>query len=195
MEQHADGDRVLASLDDRFFNLSLDPLAVAGFDGFFRRVNRAWTTAFGWHEEVLLATSYVSLFHPEDVDANLEEIGRLAKGVEITNYETRLRCRNGSYRWVLASVRPDVETGLMYIVVKDIQARREAEDSQRRNEDSLRVRVALEALVTNLSTRLLGEAFDSSAPSRSRLSKRRRAPPHRGSDAITAISTSSLRML
>ncbi len=156
-ESSPENERVLARLDDRFFNLSLDPLAVAGFDGFFRRVNHAWSRLLGWSEEELLATSYLSLFHPDDIAANVDEIGRLAKGVDTISYETRLRCRDGSYRWVLGSIRPDVDTGLMYMVIKDIQARREAEETLRGAEESLRVRVALEGLVTNLSTRLLVE--------------------------------------
>ena len=44
--------------------------------------------------------------------------------VSIPGNETRLRCKDGSYRWVLASVRSDRSAGEVYIVAKDIRSER-----------------------------------------------------------------------
>ncbi|MEA2885341.1 MAG: two-component system, NtrC family, sensor kinase, partial [Bradyrhizobium sp.] len=109
--------------ETRFFDFALDLLAVGGFDGKLRRVNPAWTTALGWTPEELLASPYANLFHPDDLDANLDKIGQTATGSETVTYETRLRCKGGSYRWVLASVRSDRDIGEVYIVAKDIHER------------------------------------------------------------------------
>ena len=43
-----------AQMSDQLFNLSPDLLCVAGFDGFFRQVNPAWTELLGWSEAELL---------------------------------------------------------------------------------------------------------------------------------------------
>jgi PAS domain S-box-containing protein len=146
--------------ETRFFDFALDLLAVGGFDGKLRRVNPAWTHTLGWTVEELLSTPYANLFHPDDLDSNLDKISKTATGAETVSYETRLQCRDGSYRWVLASVRSDRSAGEVYIVAKDIQERRDAEDQLRVAESELRFRVELEDLVTAMSTRFLGAHED-----------------------------------
>src|SRR5437762_7558968 len=135
----------------RFFELALDLLAVGGFDGKLRRVNPAWTQTLGWTEDELLSTPFAELFHPDDLANNLDQIGRTATGAETVSYETRLRCHDGSYRWVMTSVRSDVETGEIFIAAKDVHERHEAEDQLRAAEAALRFRIGLEDIVTAMS--------------------------------------------
>jgi PAS domain S-box-containing protein len=146
--------------ETRFFDFALDLLAVGGFDGKLRRVNPAWTQTLGWTAEELLSTPYANLFHPDDLDNNLDKISKTATGADTVTYETRLRRRDGSYQWVLASVRSDRAAGEVYIVAKDIQERRDTEDQLRVAEAELRFRVELEDLVTAMSTRFLGAHGD-----------------------------------
>ena len=134
--------------------------AVGGFDGTLRRVNPAWTQTLGWDEAELVSTPLANLFHPEDLDANLETIGKTATGDAAVSYETRLRTRDGGYRWVLASVRADRQAGELYIVAKDIDERRLAETHLRDVEADLRFRIGLEDLVTAMSTLFLGARED-----------------------------------
>src|SRR5687767_1246093 len=57
---------------DRLFHLSLDMLCVAGFDGYFRQINPAWSRTLGWTEAELLAFSWKDLVHPDDRRASRE---------------------------------------------------------------------------------------------------------------------------
>ncbi len=51
---------------ERFFELSLDLLCVANLDGYFIRVNSAWTRVLGYDTEELRAKPFMSFVHPDD---------------------------------------------------------------------------------------------------------------------------------
>ena len=83
-----------------FFAQSLDLLCVAGLDGYFQRVNPAWTTRLGWTEEELEARPFLDFVHADDVEATTAEFAKLVAGVKSILFENRYRHRNDSYRWL-----------------------------------------------------------------------------------------------
>jgi PAS domain S-box-containing protein len=146
--------------ETRFFDYALDLFAVGGHDGTLRRVNRAWTQTLGWMPDELVTTPVAALFHPDEVDAGMERIATTAMRAEAVSCEMRLRCKDGTYRWVVMSIRADPETDDVYIVAKDIHERRMTEDHLRDVEAELRFRLGLEDLVTGMSTLFLGAHED-----------------------------------
>ena len=112
---------------DRFFSLSLDLMCVAGVDGYFRRVNPAWTRALGWSEAELLARPVADFMHPEDRERTLRARARLAKGIPVLGLENRYVCKDGSFRWLAWHSSIEREAGLVYAVARDITERRQSD--------------------------------------------------------------------
>lgn len=114
---------------ERFFNLSMNLLCIAGFDGYFKQLNPVWETTLGYSLSELLSQPYLNFVHPDDQDATQGEAQQLVHNrVSTINFENRYRCKDGSYRWLLWSATPVVEDGLIYTIAHDITARKQTEE-------------------------------------------------------------------
>ncbi len=121
-----------ALLDARFFALSVDLLCVVGTDGYFRRLNPAWERTLGFTIAELMARPSIELVHPDDRERSLDLPARLMRGLPVVPFENRLRCSDGSYRWIawaFSAVRPGEDAS--YAIGRDVTAQRDAEASVR----------------------------------------------------------------
>lgn len=116
---------------DRLFNLSLDLLCVVRLDGRIERANPAFERVLGLAPENLYDSPLIDLVHPDDVPATQAEIRKLARGEPSTGFDSRCRCADDSYRWLVWSVNPALEEGLFYCVAHDITERKRSEDAVR----------------------------------------------------------------
>lgn len=116
---------------DRLFNLSLDLLCVVRLDGRIVRANPAFERVLGLDPDNLYDSPLIDLVHPDDVPQTLEEIRKLERGEPSTGFESRSRCADGSFRWLVWSVNPALEEGLFYCVAHDITDRKRSEDAVR----------------------------------------------------------------
>jgi PAS domain S-box-containing protein len=122
---------------ETFFQLSLDLLCIAGTDGYFKRVNPAFTRVLGWSNADLLARPFTWFIHPDDVPATQREVETLAAGIPTISFENRFRCADGSYRHFLWTSAP--EGGLMYAIGRDITERKLAERELRQAKEAAEV--------------------------------------------------------
>ena len=120
---------------DRVFTLSQDLIAVADFDGRFRRVNPAAEEILGYTEEELLARPYIDFVHPADRDSTAAEADAIARGKPTVSFENRYVRKDGSVRVLDWTTTPDLENGLMYAVARDVTERRNAEAKAKRLAD------------------------------------------------------------
>ncbi len=107
-----------------FIDLSLNLVCIAGTDGYFKHVNPAWETTFGFTREDLLSRPYLEFVHPDDREATTAEAAKIASGCNTLSFENRYRCKDGSYRWLLWSAVVRAERGLIYAIAADITERK-----------------------------------------------------------------------
>jgi PAS domain S-box-containing protein len=112
---------------DRFFDMSLEMLCIAGYDGYFKELNSAWERTLGWTLEELKARPYLELIHPDDREATSAEVLRLRLGGAALDFENRYLTRDGTYRWLCWRASPAADRGLIYVVARDIQEQKRIE--------------------------------------------------------------------
>ena len=125
---------------DRFFSLSAEMFCIASFSGHFVRVNPAFCSVLGYEPDELSGMPVLDLIHPDDREGALESARTVATGVHAQRYENRLRCKDGSYKWLGWTVQtPGKENGLVYAVARDITEQKRAEERLRASEEWYRL--------------------------------------------------------
>jgi PAS domain S-box-containing protein len=104
---------------ERFFNLSVDMMCVAGFDGYFKRVNQAFKTTLGYDKE-LAQLPFLSFVHPEDVQATMDSVAHVFAGGNPGDFRNRYRAADGSYRLLSWRGAADPKREVIYAVARDI---------------------------------------------------------------------------
>lgn len=112
---------------NRFFDLSLDMMCIAGFDGFFKRLNPAWENVLGLSRTELMSRPFLEFVHPDDRAGTIAEAQRLSQGYETISFSNRYVSKDGSYRWLLWNAGPDPEHRRIYAAARDITETKRAE--------------------------------------------------------------------
>jgi PAS domain S-box-containing protein len=114
---------------DRIFELSQDLLCIAGFDGYFKRVNPALARLLGYPIETMLSRPTREFVHPDDRKARDERHASREAGDDV-RYEQRHVCSDGSVRRIEWSARFVPEERLVYGVGRDVTESRRAAEEQ-----------------------------------------------------------------
>lgn len=114
---------------ERFFNLSLDLLAILDSQGTLHQTNPAWDHLLGWKPSDLQDTTVWDMLHPDDHASLTKNLERILAGERLTAVEHRCRCRDGSYRWVLWNASLIAGEGAIYLVGRDITERKQTEQT------------------------------------------------------------------
>ncbi len=122
--------RELEQVVTRHAALTLDLICTATFDGYFIRLNPAWKRTLGYEPSELEARPFLDFIHPDDHAATVAEVERqIARGEAVLNFSNRYRHKDGSYRWLEWTSRPDQRAGLLYAIARDVTERKDAEQA------------------------------------------------------------------
>ncbi|GAA0249811.1 PAS domain S-box protein [Rhodanobacter caeni] len=126
---------------NQFFEMSQEVFCIADpVSGMFLQANPAYARLLGLDEAQMLAIPFIDLLHPLDKAPTQLAIQRQIDGVEsIDGLLTRMRCADGSYRW-LEWVSISGADGLLYGAARDVTARHQADVALARAMDDLRIR-------------------------------------------------------
>ena len=112
---------------DRIFKHSLDMLCIAGFDGYFKVLNPAWTKILGWSKEELLSKPWIDFVHPDDRDDTKDIKTVIVDGKEIYQFENRYMCQDGTIKWLSWNSFPYPEENIMFGVARDVTVSKQRE--------------------------------------------------------------------
>jgi PAS domain S-box-containing protein len=117
---------------------TLDLIATASFDGYFTRVNPAFTRTLGYTQEELVARPFLDFVHPDDREATLAAVAEQTQaGHEVLAFQNRYRAKDGSYRWLEWTSRPDARERALVAVARDVTERKLLEERERRYQERL----------------------------------------------------------
>jgi len=112
---------------DRFFAQSPDLMCVVGYDGYFKRINPAWTQLLGWTEAELVDNPAIRIVHPDDHDRLKAARAVVRAGGHPSRIEIRYLHKNGSHRWIWWNVFPQPEEQIIYAIGRDITEQKRLE--------------------------------------------------------------------
>ncbi|PRP92602.1 Serine/threonine-protein kinase PknD [Enhygromyxa salina] len=112
---------------ERFFNLSLDLLAIVDQHGHITQSNAAWSSLLGWVEDARANAPLRQFVSPEHRELFDAELAKIWAGEPQAGFEIRMRHSEGGHRWIDLRARsiPN-ETGI-YLVGRDVTERRQSE--------------------------------------------------------------------
>lgn len=114
----------------RFFELSLDMLCIAGTDGYFKKLNPAFSAVLGYETSELMSKPFFEFVHPDDLYSTINETEKLRHGIPTIEFENRYRCKDGTYKWISWHCMPH-PAGTLYAVARDVTAEKETQKTLR----------------------------------------------------------------
>ncbi|RXK86290.1 response regulator [Filimonas effusa] len=123
---------------EQLFQVSNDLICVAGLDGYFKKVNPAFTNVLGWDRDFLLHTSFFEITHPDDIEPAKEELANLALGKATINFSNRVKTTDGRYKTLQWVTTPHPATGEIFAIARDVSEMIRKEKLLQASENRLR---------------------------------------------------------
>lgn len=117
---------------EHFFELSPDLLCIAGFDGYFRRINPAVSKLLGYTNDELLSQPISNFVFDSDKVITKASRDVVLNSAPLLNFENRYQTKDGEIVWLSWTSMPAPNDQLIYAIAKNITAKKRLE--QERNQ-------------------------------------------------------------
>lgn len=116
-----------------FFDLSADLLCVAGYDGYFRKVNPAVAKLLGYTKEELFSRPIDDFIHPDDkITTAVNRENLTQSSIPLLNFENRYLTKAGEIVWLSWTSMPVDGEQLVYAIAKNITHKKKQEEDRNR---------------------------------------------------------------
>ncbi|RTL12738.1 MAG: response regulator [Flavobacteriaceae bacterium] len=105
---------------DYFFNETTDLICIANLDGYFLKINPAFTNTLGYTESELISKKFINYVYSDDVEKTLNEINNLSEGINSINFSNRYLRKDGSKIWLQWISTINLETKIVFAIARDI---------------------------------------------------------------------------
>jgi len=105
-----------------FFNKTTDLVCVANLEGYFVKINKAFTELLGYTEKELTSNLFINYVHPDDVSKTLEELNNLKNGENTISFGNRYFKKNGEIMWLQWIATINTQTKVVFAIARDITA-------------------------------------------------------------------------
>ena len=115
---------------DLFFELSPDLMCVAGFDGYFKKVNSSFISMIGYTWDELKTQPINEFIHPVDRSLTSKYRNKIKKGVPLINFENRYLTKSGEVVWLSWTSIPYESGELIYAIAKNVTHKKKVEQDR-----------------------------------------------------------------
>jgi PAS domain S-box-containing protein len=110
-----------------FFNITPDLFCIAGYDGYFKRINPAVSKLLEYSEDELFNTPINEFVHPEDKELTAKARKELTRKNPLLNFENRYITKSGEIVWLSWTSMFLEKEELIFAIAKDITYKKKLE--------------------------------------------------------------------
>ncbi len=112
-------DKIEKNHFEEMYLRSTDLLCMTGTDGFFKKVNPAFSAVLGWTDKELMEKPFLDFVHPDDKELTLKTIAEHSSGNSSINVCNRYLTKSGKYKVLSWICNPDFANGVIYAIAHD----------------------------------------------------------------------------
>ena len=121
---------IAGNLTEPFFELSPDLLCIAGFDGYFKRINPAVSETLGYSMAELYTRPINDFVYHDDKDLTSKVRKQLTQDKPLFNFENRYLTKNGEIVWLSWTSLPVSDEKLVFAIAKNITHKKKLEEDR-----------------------------------------------------------------